>query len=219
MEEILDATRLSLVVALCSTLLTVPLGLVLSTLLYGSKWRPIEVVFLFPLLLPPTVTGFLILWSFSPLHSVGAAVHRVSGDIVFTWVGTVLACVVVSFPLAFQACMVGHSRVRSELIESALVLGGSRLLNTFRVVLPQMKGAVFAAGLLVFARAMGEFGASMMVGGNIAGRTQTLPLAVYSFAEVGNFEAAAWCTLVACLVGLFVYFSLRLIEMKVKTEP
>jgi len=93
-------------------------------------------------------------------------------------------------------------------------LGGSDFLNRVRVVFPQMKGAIFAAGLLVFARALGEFGASMMVGGNIQGQTQTLPLAVYSYAEVGNFFLAGWSALAACLLGLLVYVMFRVLESR-----
>jgi len=214
MDPIVEATRLSLLVAFWSTILTVPLSLCLSTLLYGSRFRSLELVLLFPLFLPPTVSGFVILWCLSPLQPLGSLLQRFGGNIVFTWTGTVLACVVVSFPLAFQACIVGLSRVRKELIESATVLGGSDFLNRVRVVFPQMKGAIFAAGLLVFARALGEFGASMMVGGNIQGQTQTLPLAVYSYAEVGNFFLAGWSALAACLLGLLVYVMFRVLESR-----
>lgn len=169
-------------------------------------------VFLLPLFLPPTVTGFALLWSLSPRHALGGFLRESLGTVVFTPTGTILACVVVSFPLAFQACMVGVNRVSAASLESAVVLGGTPVYNTVKVLWPQMKGAIGVAGLLVFARALGEFGASMMVGGNIQGETQTLPLLIYSTAEVGRYSDSAAAAAVTCLAGISIYFSLRFIE-------
>lgn len=166
-----------------------------------------------PLFLPPTVSGFAILWLLSPNHFVGSFFAQSGLEIVFTPLGTILACVVVSFPLAFQSCMVGLSRVRAELVESSIVLGADRLLTTLRVVWPQMGGAVLVACLLVFARALGEFGASVLVGGNIEGRTQTLPLAVYSFAESGAYLQAGQAAFLSALLGFAVYLALRKAEV------
>jgi molybdate transport system permease protein len=212
MAPILEATELSLWVALGCTLVTVPSGLVAATLLFRSRWRWLEVFFLLPLFLPPTVTGFVLLWVLSPLRWPGSWLGEWGWQVVFTSYGTLLACAVVSFPLAFQACMVGLSRIHPELMEGGLTLGGTRLFNVVRVVWPQMKAAIVVACLLVFARALGEFGASIMLGGNLAGETQTLPLAVYSFALAGEFGAAGVATLVSAALGLLVYFLLRVLE-------
>ena len=195
-----------------TTFLTLPVAIVLATLLHGSRWRPLEALFLCPLFLPPTVTGFLLLYILSPRHQVGERVYEVLGPVVFTPMGTILACIVVSFPLAFQACMVGVSRLSSVQLESAVVLGGTPVFNTVRVLWPQMRGAIGVAGILVFARALGEFGASIMVGGNIQAKTQTLPLYIFSAAESGRFAQAGQAALVTCLVGLAVYVALRLLE-------
>lgn len=154
----------------------------------------------------------MLLYVLSPRHLAGERVYDLMGAIVFTPVGTILACIVVSFPLAFQACMVGVSRLPSVQLESAVVLGGTPLYNTVRVLWPQMRGAIGIAGLLVFARALGEFGASIMVGGNIQGKTQTLPLYIFSAAESGRFADAGQAALVTCLAGLGVYIALRFME-------
>jgi molybdate transport system permease protein len=212
MTPVLEATELSLWVALGCTVTTVPSGLVAATLLFRSRWRWLEVLFLLPLFLPPTVTGFVLLWILSPLRWPGSWLDQWGVQIVFTGYGTLLACTVVSFPLAFQACMVGLSRIHPELMEGGLTLGGTRLFNVVRVVWPQMKTAVVVASLLVFARALGEFGASIMVGGNLAGETQTLPLAVYSFALAGEFAAAGLATAVSAGMGLAAYIMLRFLE-------
>jgi len=214
MNVITEASRLSIVVAGTTTLLAVPLGLLLATLLYRSKLRSLELFLLLPLFLPPTVSGFVLLWLLSPLHSVGYWIEGVVGTIVFSLPGTILACLVVSLPLAFQASMVGLSRVDSKMLESGIILGGTPLLNRFRIVLPQMRGAVGISALLVFARALGEFGASIMVGGNIRGRTQTLPLLIYTQAESGDYGTAGQAALLISLLAVVVYFSLRFLETR-----
>ena len=210
--DLLSSTLLSLEVGFFSVLVTVPVALLLSTVLYRSKWRFLEVFFLLPLFLPPTVSGFVLLLILSPKHSFGAYLDSAGFEIVFTPMGTTLACVLVSFPLACQSCMVGLSKVQSEYVESSIMLGGDRVVSTLRVVWPQMSGAIMVAGLLVFARTLGEFGASMMVGGNIAGRTQTLPLAVYTYAESGSYGLAGLAAALSALLGIVVYLFLRRAE-------
>lgn len=208
------AGQLSVLVSCWTVVITVPLSLFIATYLYESKWRWLEIIFLLPLFVPPTVTGFFLLWLLSPKYPFGRFLDSLDCLPVFSQTGTVLACVVVSFPLAFQFCMVGLSRVRKELVESGSVLGGTDFFNTLRLVWPQLKSSLLGASLLVFARAMGEFGASIMVGGNIPGETQTLPLAVYSFAESGDFAHAAQAALACVGVAVSVYACLRLLERK-----
>lgn len=214
MNVILQATELSLWAALGCTAICVPMGLIAATLLYRSRWRPLEALFLIPLFLPPTVTGFLLLWALSPARPPGSWLAAVGWQVVFTRYGTLLACVVVSFPLAFQSCMVGLARLRPELLEGGVTLGGTRLFNTVRVVWPQLTTAVVIASLLVFARALGEFGASMMLGGSMEGQTQTLPIAVYALAQSGQFSWAAGAAAVSTSLGLGVYLLLRLLERR-----
>lgn len=201
-------------VSLAGVVLTIPPALVAASLLYRSRWRVLEVFFLLPLLLPPTVCGFALLMLFSPYRFPGNLLHQLGLRVVFTPGGTILACCLVSFPLAFQACILGLSRVSAEVRESARLLSSSWLLNTVRVVWPQMGGAIGIAGLLVFARSMGEFGASMMVGGNQPGLTQTLPLLIYSAAEVGRFSEAGLAALLSVAIGLAVYLLLRMVERR-----
>ena len=216
MEMLLEAARLSFVVALWSVLITVPLALVSSTFLYDSRWRSLEIFFLLPLFLPPTVVGFALLWILSPLTSFGSLIRQVFGPLVFTPAGTVLACVLVSFPLAFQACVVGLARVEGVLKESAVMLGGTGVFNTIRVVWPQMQGALMIAILLVFSRVVGEFGASVMVGGNIQGHTQTLPLAIYQNSQNGDWAMAGAAALISVFLGVGAYMALRWVETRSK---
>lgn len=212
MRELVDALCLSATVAAWSTTLCLPLALVCATLLYGSRWRSLEVLFLVPLFWSPTVSGFLLLWGLSPNHAMGRLLHQFLGQIVFTLSGTVLACLFVSFPLAFQACMIGRARVARFVEESAYTLGGTPLFTIVTVVWPQMLGAVFVAALLIVARSLGEFGASILVGGNIPGQTQTLPLLIYSLAEQRQLGLAALGALLSAVLGFIAYLALRRVE-------
>lgn len=212
MRPLFEASLLSVVTAGWATLLCVPLAVLAVTALYGSRWRSLEMLFLVPLLWSPTVSGFLILWTLSPNHELGRLLREVLGQLVFTPSGTVLACIVVSFPLAFQACMIGRSRVEPTLREGSLTLGATPLFSTVTVVWPQMAGAILVAGLLTAARSLGEFGASIMVGGNIPGQTQTLPLLIYSLAEQRELGLASLGALISALLGVLAYLCLRRLE-------
>lgn len=214
MAALVDATLLSGIVAAWVTLFCLPLALLSVTLLYRSRWRFLEALLLVPLFWSPTVSGFLILYGLSPNHPVGAVLRAWAGQIVFTTSGTILACLVVSFPLAFQACMIGRARVSEGTEESSQTLGGTPLFRTVTVIWPQMGGAVMVSALLVVARTLGEFGASIMVGGNIPGQTQTLPLLIYTLSEQQKLGQAAVGALFSALLGILAYVALRAIEFR-----
>lgn len=219
MRDIADATLLSAGVAVWTTFLCVPLALLLATALFGSRWRGLELLFLVPLFWSPTISGLLVLWALSPNHALGRALGEIFGQVVFTPSGTVTACVMVSFPLAFQACMIGRARVSVHLQESCQVLGATPLYTTVTVIWPQMTGAVLVAALLVAARSLGEFGASMMLGGNIPGQTQTLPLLIYSLAERRELGLAGVCAMLSAGLGLAAYLALRHVESRLAPVP
>lgn len=212
MTELVDATVLSALVAIWVVVFCIPLALVAVTVLYRSRWRSLEALFLIPLFWSPTVSGFLILYGLSPSHPLGALIKAWSGQLVFTLSATILACLVVSFPLAFQACMIGRARVAEGLEESSQVLGAPPIFRTITVVWPQMSGAIIIAILLVVARTLGEFGASIMVGGNIPGRTQTLPLLIYTLTEQQKLGQAALGAVISAVLGAMVYLLLRRVE-------
>lgn len=214
MKDLLEASALSLWVAGWAAFFAVPLALAGATFLFRSRWRILEVCFLVPLFWSPTVSGFLLLWGLSPNHPLGSWLQKFGWQIVFTRWGTVLACFVVTFPLAYQACMLGRSRVAEELEQCSQVLGGTRVFSIVTVIWPQMTGAILAAVLLVIARTLGEFGASMMVGGNIPGQTRTLPLLIYSLAESQRTTMAMSATLLSAVFGCLMYLALRRLEAR-----
>lgn len=214
MAGVAEASLLSVQVALLATLLCLPLALGAVSFFYKSRWRSLEVFFLLPLVLSPTVSGFLILWGFSPHHALGRCLFDLLGQVVFTPKGTTLSCIVVSFPLAFQALMIGRSRVPLGLEECGQVLGASGAFRLVTIIWPQMRSAVAVAALLSVVRSLGEFGASFMVGGNIPGQTQTLPLFIYSAAEQQQLGLAAIGALLSLLLGGLAYAGLRSLEHK-----
>lgn len=181
------ALRLSFQVALCSALAGLPfavaIGYVLARASFSGKWL-VETLVHLPLVLPPVVTGYLLLVCFSPRGPIGSLLADWFGvRIVFTWLGAVLASTVVSFPLMVRAIRLAFQGVDPRLEMAARSLGASRTAAFFTVSLPLAGRGVIAGWLLAFARSLGEFGATIMVAGNIEGQTRTIPLAVFSLAN------------------------------------
>lgn len=144
-----------------------------------------------PLVLPPTVAGFFLLYIFGVRRPVGKfLLDFFSWKIAFSFSATVLAAVVVSFPLMYRSARAAFQQVDQDLIYAARTLGMPEGRIFWRVVMPLARPGVAAGGVLAFARGLGEFGATAMIAGNIAGKTRTLPLAVYSQVAGGNMEAA-----------------------------
>lgn len=170
--------------------------------LRGERWKMVlDGILTLPLVLPPTVVGFFLLFIFGVNRPVGRFfIEYFSYKIAFSWSATVLAAVVVSFPLMYRAARGAFEQVEPTLVYAARTLGLSEWRIFWRVVLPTALPGVAAGGVLAFARGMGEFGATAMIAGNIAGRTRTLPLAVYSAVAAGDMESAYGY--VAVIVGI-----------------
>jgi molybdate transport system permease protein len=179
-----SALRLSFQVGLCAVMVSLPPAVVVGYLL--ARWQSrgkwlLEVVVNLPLVLPPVVTGYLLLLLFAPRGPVGGALEDwLELRIVFSWLGAAIAAAVMSFPLMVRAIRLAFQSVDPRLEMAARSLGASRLDAFFTVALPLARRGVLAGCVLGFARSLGEFGATMMVAGNIPGETQTLALAVFS---------------------------------------
>ncbi|MPM10086.1 Molybdenum transport system permease protein ModB [bioreactor metagenome] len=144
-----------------------------------------------PLVLPPTVAGFFLLYIFGVRRPVGKfLLDFFSWKIAFSFSATVLAAVVISFPLMYRSARAAFQQVDQNLIYAARTLGMPEGRIFWHIVMPLSRPGVAAGGVLAFARGLGEFGATAMIAGNIAGKTRTLPLAVYSQVAGGNMEAA-----------------------------
>lgn len=168
-----------------------------------------------PQVLPPTVAGFFLLYVFGVKRPVGRFFLEAFGvKIAFSWGATVLAAVLISFPLMYRAARGAFEQVDETLVLAARTLGMSERAIFRRVVLPLALPGVVSGGVLAFARGLGEFGATAMIAGNIAGRTRTLPLAIYSEVAAGNMTGA-WryvavlAAISVCAVALLNWLSAR----------
>ena len=181
--------------AVCSTLLILPAGVALAWLLARRNWPGktfVETFVALPLVLPPVVTGLVLLQLFGKHGPLGHWLFAQFGvEIVFTWKAVVLALGVMSLPLLVRAARTAIEEVNPALEQIARTLGAGEWRVLFTVTLPLARRGVLAGVLLAFARALGEFGATIMVAGNIPGRTTTLPVAIYSLVQTGE-AAHAW---------------------------
>ncbi len=191
----LSAVWISLKTATLSIVITFFLGLLAAHLVVNMRREKAKMVvdglLTLPLVLPPTVAGFFLLYLFGVKRPIGQFLLEVLGvKLVFTWWATVLAAVVVSFPLMYRSARGAFEQVNPDLLSAARTLGMPEWKIFWKLTLPLALPGVAAGGILAFARALGEFGATIMIAGNIAGQTRTLPLAVYSAVAGGNMESA-----------------------------
>ncbi len=192
-------------VAALATLLILPFGVLIAWFMARHRFPGkalVETVLTLPLVMPPVATGLILLKLLGRRGPVGGPLHEQFGlDIVFTWRGVVAAMAVMSFPLLVRTARVAFERVDPLLEKSARTLGAGRARVFFRVTLPLASGGVAGGTLLGFARALGEFGATVLVAGNIPGRTTTLPVAIYNLVQLGKdgdaFRLLAWSVALA----------------------
>jgi len=177
-----EALRLSALVGVAATLLVMPPAIAMGRWLAVASFRGkvlVETALLLPLVLPPVVTGYALLVLFGRRGPLGPLLDGLGMPVVFTWRACVIASAVMAFPLAYRACRTAFEAVDPRLPAAARTLGASRLDAFFTVTLPLARGGVLAAMVLSFARSVGEFGATIVLAGNIEGETRTLPVAVF----------------------------------------
>ncbi|RYC30895.1 molybdate ABC transporter permease subunit [Lichenibacterium minor] len=193
--DALVALRLSLLVAGTATAASLPPGLAVAVLLARGRFpgrAVLDTVVHLPLVLPPVVTGYLLLIVFGRRGPVGAWLHDALGvTLAFRWTGAALACAVMGFPLMVRAMRLSLESVDRRLEEAAGTLGAHPVAVFALVTLPLVLPGIIAGLILSFARAMGEFGATITFVANIPGETQTLPSAIYTFTQVPGGEAEA----------------------------
>lgn len=178
-----------------------------------------DAVITLPMVLPPTVAGFFLLCFFGNNRFLGQLIYQLTGiKIAFSWLATVLAAAVISLPLMYRSARGALSQVDKGMLEAARSLGMTEWRIFWRIHLPNALPGIIAGGLLVFARGLGEFGATAMIAGNIAGRTRTLPLAVYSAVAAGDWDAAGWYVAVIVGICLLVVIGLNVYLYKTKKQ-
>lgn len=178
-----------------------------------------DAVITLPMVLPPTVAGFFLLCFFGNNRFLGQLIYQLTGiKIAFSWLATVLAAAVISLPLMYRSARGALSQVDKGMLEAARSLGMTEWRIFWRIHLPNALPGIIAGGLLAFARGLGEFGATAMIAGNIAGRTRTLPLAVYSAVAAGDWDAAGWYVAVIVGICLLVVIGLNVYLYKTKQQ-
>lgn len=180
-------------VATLGTLLNLPLAVAVAWLLARRKWRGkslVETLLALPLVMPPVATGLILLKLFGRRGLLGAPLHEHGIEVVFTWRAVVIAMMVVSFPLLVRGARIGLEEVSPRLEQIARSLGATDARVFLTITLPLAARGLVGGVVLAFARAVGEFGATIILAGNIPGRTTTLSLAIYNLVQLGHDEAA-----------------------------
>jgi molybdate transport system permease protein len=203
-QEVLIPLWLTLKVAGWATLFATVFGvavafLVARTRIPGRDY--LDAVMTLPMVLPPTVLGYYLLVLIGRRSAFGGWLYDTFGiTLVFTWQGAVIAAAIVAFPLVYKSAVTALEGVDAQFEQAARVLGKSEWAVFLRVTLPLAWRGILAGGMLGFARALGEFGATLMVAGNLPGRTQTLSIAIYDAVEAGRNEMANFLVIVTSLV-------------------
>jgi molybdate transport system permease protein len=206
-----QAVALSLRVSFWATLCSLPLGIATAyALARGNFWgrQALNGLVHLPLILPPVVTGYLLLLTFGRKGPVGAVLEQWFGVVLaFRWTGAVLAAAIMAFPLLVRAIRLSIEAVDPKLEQAASTLGANRVMVFATVTLPLILPGVLAGTILAFAKAMGEFGATITFVANIPGQTQTLPSAIYGFLQVpGGDQDAFRLVGIAIAVALSALF-------------
>jgi molybdate transport system permease protein len=209
--ETWQITLFSLAVGLASTLAILPLGIGLAWLFARKEWplkSVLETIVLLPLVMPPVSTGLILLNIFGRRSPFGQWLYERGIEIVFNWKGVLIAMSVMSFPLLVRSVRTSIAEVNPRLEQIAATLGATPLRIFFVVTLPLAYRGIVAGALLAFSRALGEFGATILLAGNIPGRTQTLSLAIFSFVQTGkDTEAYTLLGITVLLAFTFVWLS------------
>lgn len=208
--------KLSLEISIIAVLIVFVLGILVAKFMSTTSFKFkifIEAFLLLPIVLPPTVIGFLLVILFGNNGPIGALFSSIfNRSIMFTFWAAIIASTVVAFPLMYQTVRTGFESIDIGIAEAARVDGANEMKVFFHVTLPLSLRAIITGGILSFARALGEFGATFMFAGNIPGRTQTTPTAIYVAMESGNMKAA-WLWVIAMItISLLMLFTTNLIK-------
>lgn len=210
---------LSLRTASASIALTFLLGLFLARWIVNMKSEKTKIILdgilTLPMVLPPTVMGFILLIIFGVNRPVGKLLLNFLGvKIVFSWAATVIAAVVISFPLMYRSARGAFEQVDQNLIMAARTLGISERRIFWKITMPLALPGIVSGGILAFARGLGEFGATAMIAGNIENKTRTLPMAIYTEVAAGNFKSAGYYVSIVLLISFLVVVLINYFSMK-----
>lgn len=209
MEFDISPGLISLKTVFVATIITFFVGIVAAYLMtnYNGKLRNIlDTIFTLPLVLPPTVVGFFLLLIFGKNGPLGILLLKIGTTLIFSWPATVVAATIVAFPLMYRTTKGAFEQIDNNVVNAARTLGVSDMRIFWKVMIPMAWPGIAAATVLSFARALGEFGATLMVAGNIPHRTQTIPMAIYFAAENGEMDIAFIWVILIVIISTIVIF-------------
>lgn len=209
---------ISVKTSLVATAIAFVIGVVSARFVVGMHGRVkalLDGIFILPMVLPPTVVGFFLLLLLGRNSLIGSLLLEIGIRIVFSWEATVVAATVVSFPMIYRTFRGALEQIDPTILHAARTLGLSELSIFLRIQLPMAWPGALAGAVLGFARALGEFGATLMVAGNIPGRTQTIPVAIFFAAEGGRMDEALTWVLIIVAISFAVVFAVNLSGKKV----
>ena len=214
----IDAIRLSTQVAVAATLLSLPFGFIAAYVITFARFRGklvLEVLINLPLTIPPVVVGYLLLLLLGKNGWLGSLLDSMGIRVIFTLKAAVIASAVVGFPLLVRSIRIGMESIDPHLIHASRTLGARWYDSLLTVILPLALPGLLAGSSLMFARSLGEFGATIIVAGSIPGVTQTLPLAIYEYASSPSSESMALSLcLVSVIISIVVLFLHELLRKK-----
>lgn len=212
MSTNLSPLWISVKTAFLATIITFILGVTAAYWIANSKNKfkgLIDGLFTLPLILPPTVIGFFLLLLCGKNGPIGKFLLDFDITLIFSWTATVIAATVVSFPMMYRTSRAAFEQIDINVISAARTLGLSEMKIFFKIALPLAWPGIIGGLVLSFARAMGEFGATLMLAGNIPGRTQTMPLAIFFAVEGGDMKTAMIWVLIIVAISLFMIIILN----------
>ncbi len=215
----LSPVWISIKTASVAGIITFFLGIVLARGVLSIKNKSIQIfvdgLLTLPMVLPPTVAGFFLLYIFGIYRPIGQFFLEVFDiRIAFSWSATVLAAMLVALPIMYRGAKGAFEQVNKDLIHVGQTLGLSNNFIFWRIVFPEAFSGIMASGILAFARGLGEFGATIMIAGNIAGKTQTLPLAIYTEVMSGDMGQAYVYVSLLIVFSLVIVWALNLLNLK-----
>ena len=203
---------ISIKTATIATIITFFLGILISYWMSNFKGKSkglIDGLFTLPLILPPTVVGFFLLLICGKNGPIGKLLELFNTSLIFSWTATVLAAIVVSFPMMYRTTRSAFEQIDINILSAARTLGLSEFKIFYKIAIPLAMPGIVGGLVLSFARAMGEFGATLMIAGNIPGRTQTMPLAIFFAAEGGDMQKAMFWVIIIVALSLFLILILN----------
>jgi molybdate transport system permease protein len=208
--------QLSIEVASFSLIIVLFIGVIMAKIMAHKKFKGkslIDTLLLLPLVLPPSVVGFLLIVLFGNNSIVGDLIEWIfNKSIIFTWWAAVIAATVVAFPLMYQSAKTGFETIDHDIEDASRVDGANELKVFLLITMPLASRSIISGAILSFARAIGEFGATLMFAGNIPGKTQTIPTAIYLAMDSGNMKLAWMWVFTILLISFTMLISMNLLK-------